>query len=53
MNKNDVIYAGLAGESYLAAMASVSIDKGREGSFIVEADGDRKGGVSKRRKVRR
>ena len=52
MNKNDLIYAGLAGEPYLAAKTSVSIDKGREGSFSVEADGDRKGRVLKGRKVR-
>ena len=52
MNKNDLIYAGLAGEPYLAAKTSVSIDKGSEGSLSAETDGDRKGGVSKRRKVR-
>jgi len=52
LNKYGLIYAGLTGELFWvsAARAGVLIDKGREGTVSVEADGNRRGEVLKKKK---
>ena len=52
LNKYGLIYAGLTGEPFWvsAARAGVLIDKGREGTVSVEADGNRRGRVLKKKK---
>ena len=52
LNKYGLIYAGLTGEPFWvsAARAGVLIDKGREGTFGVEADENRRGRVLKKKK---
>ena len=52
LNKYGLIYAGLTGEPFWvsAARAGVLIDKGREGTVSVEADGSRRGRVLKKKK---
>ena len=52
LNKYGLIYAGLTGEPFWvsAARAGVLIDKGRERSVSVEADGNQRGRVLKKKK---
>jgi hypothetical protein len=52
LNKYGLIYAGLTGEPFWvsAARAGVLIDRGREGTVSVEADGNHRGRVLKRKK---
>ena len=52
LNKYGLIYAGLTGEPFWvsAARAGVLIDKGREGTVGVEAGGNGRGRVLKKKK---
>ena len=51
MNEYDLIYTGLTDEPVWvsAARAGILIDKGREITFIMETDGNRRGRVLKKK----